>query len=138
MFLENALTKLPAIPCMTNLGIQVIEPVIVTATDGVEDAIIDSVSNGATDTRGLSISVVRFPRGIRRPWSSHLQDQYVWIISGRGIIASEDGEVKLTSGTLVFIPANKMHQHGASDEAGMTQLSIIGGDMPRDTRLSDT
>ncbi len=120
---------------MTKLGIQVIEPETVLATEGVEDAIIDSVSNGATDTRGLSISVVRFPRGARRPWSSHSQDQYAWIISGTGVIASEDGEVKLTQGILVFIPANTMHQHGASDEDGMTQLSIIGGDNPRETRL---
>jgi len=52
---------------MTNLGIQVIEPEIDLAMEGVEDAIIDSVSNGATDTLGLSISVVRFPRGVRRP-----------------------------------------------------------------------
>jgi quercetin dioxygenase-like cupin family protein len=121
---------------MTKLRIQVIVPETVIVTDGVEDAVIDNVSNGATDTRGLSISVVRFPQGIRRPWSSHPQDQYAWIISGTGVIASEDWEAKLTPGTLVFIPANMMHQHGASDEAAMTQISIIGGDKPRDTRLS--
>ena len=120
---------------MTTLGIQVIEPETDLATEGVEDAIIDSVSNGATDTLGLSISVVRFPRGVRRPWSAHAQDQYAWIISGRGIIACEDREVKLSPGALVFIPANTMHQHGASDEADMTQLSIIGGEKPRKTRL---
>jgi quercetin dioxygenase-like cupin family protein len=121
---------------MTALGIQVIEPETFLTTEGVEDAIIDRISNGATDTRGMSISVVRFPRGVRRPWSSHPQDQYAWIISGRGIIASEDGEIELSPGNLVFIPANLRHQHGASDEAGMTQLSIIGGDKPRETRLS--
>ena len=121
---------------MTSLGIQVIKPETSLTNEGVDDAIIDSVSKGATDTGGLNISVVRFPRGVRRPWSSHPQDQYAWIISGIGIIASEDGEIKLTPGSLVFIPANTMHQHGASDEAGMTQLSIIGGDKPRETRLS--
>ena len=121
---------------MTSLGIQVIKPETSLTNEGVDDAIIDSVSKGATDTGGLNISVVRFPRDVRRPWSSHPQDQYAWIISGIGIIASEDGEIKLTPGSLVFIPANTMHQHGASDEAPMTQLSIIGGDKPRDTRLS--
>ena len=123
---------------MTNLGIQVIEPETVLSRKGVEDAIIDSVSNGAIDTRGLSISVVRFPRGVQRPWSSHPQDQYAWIISGTGVIASEDREIKLTPGTLVFIPANLRHQHGASNETSMTQLSIIGGNRPRETRLSIT
>jgi len=121
---------------MTALVIQVIEPETVLTTEGVKDAIIDRISNGATDTRGMRISVVSFPRGVRRPWSSHAQDQYAWIISGRGFIASEDGEIELSSGALVFIPANLRHQHGASDQADMTQLSIIGGDRPRETRLS--
>jgi len=121
---------------MTTLGIQVIEPETVLTTEGVEEAIIDIISNGATDTRGMSISVVRFPRSVRRPWSSHAQDQYVWILSGRGIIASENGEIELNPGTIVFIPANLRHQHGASDEVNMTQLSVIGGDKPRETRLS--
>lgn len=121
---------------MTALGIQVIEPETDLTTEGVEDAIIDRISNGETDTRGMNISVVRFPRGVRRPWSSHAQDQYAWIISGRGIIAFDGGEIELNPCNLVFIPANSRHQHGASNEAGMTQLSIIGGDKPRETRMS--
>jgi quercetin dioxygenase-like cupin family protein len=120
---------------MTSPSIQVIKP----ETDpkpGADDAVIERISSGATDTKGLNISVVRFPHGVRRPWSYHAQDQYAWIISGRGIIASEDGEVELLPGLLVFIPANTRHQHGASDEVGMVQLSIIGGDKPRETRIS--
>jgi len=119
---------------MTVSGIQVIEPKI-TLTTEVEEAIIDKFSDGSTDTRGLNVSVVRFPRGVRRPWSAHTQDQYAWIISGSGIIASKEREIKLSPKTLVFIPANTMHQHGASDEEGMTQLSIIGGEKPRETPL---
>ncbi len=121
---------------MTALGIQVIEPETVLPTDGVEEAIIDRFSNSSTDTIGLSVSMVRFPRGVRRPWSAHTQDQYAWIISGSGIIASEDSETILEPGSLVFIPANTMHQHGASDESDMTQLSIIGGEKPRKDQVN--
>ena len=121
---------------MTSPGIQIIEPETDLASEGVEDAIIDRISNAATDTRGLSVSVVRFPRGVRRPWSIHAQDQYAWIISGKGIIASEEGETELHPGALAFIPANTRHQHGASEEAGMTQLSIIGGTGPRESRVA--
>ena len=119
---------------MTVSGIQVIEPKIALTSD-VEEAIIDKFSDPSTDTRGLSISVVRFPRGVRRPWSAHTQDQYAWIISGSGIIASKEREIKLSPNTLVFIPANTMHQHGASEEESMTQLSIIGGEKLRATPL---
>ena len=121
---------------MTSLEIQVIEPETDPSAEGVDDAIIERISNGSADTRGLNISVVRFPRGVRRPWSSHPQDQYAWIVSGKGIIASEDGEREVHAGSLVFIPADTMHQHGASDEDGMTQLSIIGGTEPRGTRIA--
>ena len=121
---------------MTSPGIQIVKPETDLAAEGVEDVIIERISNSATDTRGLSISVVRFPRGVRRPWSAHAQDQYAWIVSGKGIIASEDGEIELHQGQLVFIPANMMHQHGASEETGMTQLSIIGGTQPRETPIA--
>lgn len=121
---------------MTSPGIQVVEPETDPASEGVAEAIIKRISSGATDTVGLNISIVRFPRGVRRPWSAHVQDQYAWIVSGKGIIAFGDEEIELHSGQLVFIPANTRHQHGASDEAGMTQLSIIGGTEPRGTGIA--
>jgi quercetin dioxygenase-like cupin family protein len=83
---------------MKSIGIQVIQPKTDLAPEGVKDAIIDRISNNASDTKGLSISVVRFPRGIRRSWSSHAQDQYAWIIAGKGIIASKEGETGLHPG----------------------------------------
>ena len=121
---------------MTSPGVQVVKPETDLSTIGVEDAIIDRISNGAADTLGLNISIVRFPRGVRRPWSGHVQDQYAWIVSGKGIIAFGDEETELHPGEIVFIPANTMHQHGASEAAGMTQLSIIGGTEPRGTSVA--
>ena len=121
---------------MTSPRVQVVKPEPDLSMIGVEDAIIDRISNGAADTLGLNISVVRFPRGVRRPWSAHVQDQYAWIVSGKGVIAFGDEEIELHSGQLVFIPANTMHQHRASEEVGMTQLSIIGGTEPRGTSVA--
>jgi len=120
---------------MTSPGIQVVEPETDPIPEGVE-AIITRISRGAADTKGLNISLVRFPKGVRRPWSTHPHDQYAWIISGKGIIASEEKETVLHPGSMVFIPANTRHQHGASEEAGMTQLSVIGGTEPRETPLA--
>jgi quercetin dioxygenase-like cupin family protein len=117
-------------------GIQLIEPNVIQSMERVKEVVIERISDRVTDTSGLNISIVSFPPGTRRPWSSHSQDQYVWIISGKGIITSMNGEAELNSGTLIFVPAYSKHQHGASEEIGMTQLSIIGGDKPRETRLS--
>jgi len=120
---------------MTVKKIQVVEPETDIALGAPGEAIIERISSDATGTLGLSISVVRFPPGVRRPWSAHAKDQYAWIVSGKGIIASEEGEIELHPGQLVFVPANMMHQHGASEEEGMTQLSVIGGTEPRETPL---
>ena len=103
-------------------GIQVIEPKI-TLTTEVEEAIIDKFSDGSTDTLGLNVSVVRFPRGVRRPWSAHTQDQYAWIISGSGIIASEGTEIKLSPKTLVFIPANTISTLRSSQNQGQRNIN---------------
>ena len=115
---------------MTPPSIQVVELETDPLAEG--EVVMKRVSSGVTDTEGLNITVVSFPKGIRRPWSTHTQDQYAWIVSGKGIIASEEKETELLPGTLAFIPANTRHQHGASEEAGMTQLSIIGGTKPRE------
>jgi len=121
---------------MTVKKIQVVEPETDIALGAPGEAIIERISSDATGTLGLSISVVRFPPGVRRPWSAHAKDQYAWIVSGKGIIASEEGEIELHPGQLVFVPANMMHQHGASEEEGMTQLSVIGGTEPRETPIA--
>ncbi len=121
---------------MTPKKIQVVEPETDQAPGALGEALIKRISNDATGTLGLSISIVRFPSGVRRPWSAHAKDQYTWIVSGKGIIASDEGEIELHPGQLVFVPANMMHQHGASEEEGMTQLAVIGGTEPRETPLA--
>ncbi len=121
---------------MTSLKVQIITPETGLASEDVEEAIIDGISNRDTDTRGFNLAVVRFPRGVRRPWSAHEQDQYAWIFTGKGIIAFGDEEIEVYPGQLIFVPANTMHQHGASEEAGMTQLSILCGTEPRESQLA--
>ena len=101
-----------------------------------EAVIIEKISNSSTDTQGLNISLVKFPLGVKRPWSSHTQDQYVLIMSGKGVIASRDEEIELNPRDFVFIPANIEHEHGASKENEMVQLSIIGGIKPRESIIS--
>lgn len=91
-----------------------------------DEVVIDSITE-RTGTEGMSISFVSFPPGIRRPWSSHDQDQYVWTLGGRGVIASENRDIELEPGMMIFIPAGLRHQHGAAEGEGFTQLSIIGG-----------
>ena len=93
----------------------------------VEEIVIDDIAN-LTGTRGLRVSVVNFPPGSRRPKSSHNQDQYIWPLSGRGVLITQRGEVAVEAGSLVYLPAGVTHQHGAAEGSSFTQLSVIGGE----------
>ena len=107
-----------------------------TGSDGVrvislvqgspDEVMIDRITE-RTGTEGMSISFVSFPPGTRRPWNSHDQDQYVGTLGGRGTITSEEGDIELDPGMMIFIPAGLRHQHGAAEGEGFTQISIIGG-----------
>jgi quercetin dioxygenase-like cupin family protein len=93
----------------------------------VEEVVIEDIAD-LTGTRGLRVSVVTFPPGSRRPWSSHDQDQYIWPLSGRGVLITQRGEVAIEAGSLVYLPVGVKHQHGAAEGSGFTQLSVIGGE----------
>lgn len=121
---------------MSSLKIQKVSLDYVLDPQYKDDAIIERISDSSTDSQGLGVALVKFPVGVRRPWSSHPQDQYIFIVSGNGIIASRDEEIELTQGDLVFVPASLEHQHGASIKKGMIQLSIIGGIKPRKNLIS--
>jgi quercetin dioxygenase-like cupin family protein len=119
---------------MTQLRIQTVEPRS-KSQEKQKEVVIDKILESSSNNKGLNISVVSFPQGVLRPWNSHDQDQYIWIISGKGVVRSQSRNHILSSGTLAFIPANMIHQHGASMDSSMTQLSIIGGNRPREKAL---
>lgn len=91
------------------------------------EVVFHRLTDKETGTEGISITVVSFPPGVKRPWSVHDQDQYLWILQGKGIIASEEEEIIVEPGTAIFVPAGLKHWHGAVDGSPYTQLSIIGG-----------
>lgn len=76
---------------------------------------------GAKD---LSISIVSFPKGVRNIFHTHVYDQVLYVLSGKGIVSDEKQECVVTSGTVIFIPAGEKHWHGATDDSDFSHLSI--------------
>jgi quercetin dioxygenase-like cupin family protein len=77
--------------------------------------------------RGLSVTFVYFPPGVRNVWHTHGYEQCLWILSGKGIVASEEKEYIAEEGMAFFIPPNEKHWHGALEETHFSHISIIGG-----------
>jgi quercetin dioxygenase-like cupin family protein len=107
----------------------------------LDDQKIDSVSGGIftgevnlqrvihrdLGAKGLSITLVHFPPGVRNVFHTHDYEQCLWILSGKGIVASEDEEYIAEEGMAFFIPPGEKHWHGAVEGYSFSHISIIGG-----------
>jgi len=88
---------------------------------------IQRIVNKDIGSNDLRVSFVSFPPGVRNTWHTHDYDQCLWILGGKGIVASEDEEVVAESGMAFFIPAGERHWHGAVEDSHFSHISIIGG-----------
>jgi quercetin dioxygenase-like cupin family protein len=80
----------------------------------------------------LRLTLVRFSAGGRTTWHRHAFEQGLVIVEGRGIVATEDGEVEVGPGDIVIIPAGEKHWHGGTEETAMAHISIT---TPGDTTV---
>ncbi|MFC1942259.1 cupin domain-containing protein [Chloroflexota bacterium] len=74
----------------------------------------------------LSLSMVTFSPGAKNIFHAHDREQILYIMDGKGIVATEDNEVVVTPGMLVYIPAGEKHWHGAESDMSFSHLSILG------------
>jgi quercetin dioxygenase-like cupin family protein len=82
----------------------------------------------------LRLTLVRFRPGGRTTWHRHEFEQGLVIVEGRGIVATEAGEVEVEPGDIVIIPAGEKHWHGGTDETAMAHISIT---TPGETTVLD-
>jgi quercetin dioxygenase-like cupin family protein len=72
----------------------------------------------------LRIGVVNFDPGARTKWHTHTNEQVLYVVDGKGIVATEEEEVVVTQGTFIFIPSGEKHWHGATPETSFSHMSI--------------
>jgi quercetin dioxygenase-like cupin family protein len=73
-------------------------------------------------------AVVTFPPGVRNHFHTHTHDQILYVVKGRGIVATEEDEQLVNVGDIVMIPAGESHWHGATDESEFSHLYVIHND----------
>jgi quercetin dioxygenase-like cupin family protein len=83
-------------------------------------------------TAGLVVAMVKFDLGAGNRMHAHTGEQVLVITEGKGVVATETNEWIVTPGTIVYIPANEMHSHGATQDSPFAHVSI---QTPGDTRL---
>ncbi|MEM2960235.1 MAG: cupin domain-containing protein [Candidatus Bathyarchaeia archaeon] len=69
--------------------------------------------------------VVTFPPGTRNKFHAHDNEQILYVISGRGIVATEEEERVVTVGDIILIPAGENHWHGATEDSAFSHLYVM-------------
>ena len=76
-----------------------------------------------------------FAPGARNKFHTHSREQILYVTEGKGIVATRDKEYTVTPGTVVYIPVNEEHWHGATKDSSFAHLSIIGG--PQEMKITE-
>lgn len=74
---------------------------------------------------GLTMIAVQFSPGARSDWHSHPAGQTLYVVSGAGLVQTEDGStIEISVGDTVHAPPGEVHWHGAKPDAPMMHLSL--------------
>jgi quercetin dioxygenase-like cupin family protein len=76
------------------------------------------------DDGEVEIAAVYFDAGARNKPHIHQHDQYLHIVEGQGIVATDRERRLVHAGDMVAIPAGAWHWHGATRDSAMMHLSI--------------
>jgi quercetin dioxygenase-like cupin family protein len=72
----------------------------------------------------IEFLAVYFSAGARTRPHIHEHDQYLQIVEGRGLVATESEKRSVAAGEIVIVPAGTWHWHGATPHSAMMHLSI--------------
>ena len=73
----------------------------------------------------LRVIIVNFGPGAVNVFHSHTFDQVLYVTEGKGIVATEDEEVTVTPGTIIFFPAGEKHWHGATKDTAFSHIAVM-------------
>ena len=82
--------------------------------------------NEKTPAKDIHVGMIKFSPGARNKFHTHSSEQILFVTEGKGIIATEDEEVVITPGMVIYIPPGEVHWHGATKDSSLTHLAVIG------------
>jgi len=100
----------------------------------VGDVKVRPLVNPSVGAEKLSMGLVKFPPGARTKFHTHTHEQVLYVIEGKGILATEKEENVVEPGTLVFVPIGENHWHGATKDSSFTHISITS---PGETKVNE-
>jgi quercetin dioxygenase-like cupin family protein len=84
------------------------------------------LGGGIDDMAKVPISAlqVNFSAGARTKFHVHTNPQILVVTKGTGKVATENEEITVTPGTVIYFPPDENHWHGATDDSEFSHISI--------------
>lgn len=94
-------------------------------TGTVESIPLINVDMGSKEFRA---AIVTFPAGVRNKFHIHDHEQILYVVDGKGIVATEEEERVVNIGDIVLIPAGENHWHGATKDTSFSHLYVTNAE----------
>jgi quercetin dioxygenase-like cupin family protein len=76
-------------------------------------------------SKRFRIQQVNFEKSIRNKFHTHTIEQVLIVTEGKGIVATENEEITVGPGDIIFIPAGEKHWHGAAQGFTFSHLYVM-------------
>ena len=76
-------------------------------------------------SKRFQVSQVNFAKGVRNKLHTHSIEQVLIVTEGKGIVATENGEITVGPGDVIFIAAGEKHWHGAAEGFTFSHLYVM-------------
>ena len=78
----------------------------------------------AEASHDVGLTAVFFAAGARTRPHIHTDEQVLYFVEGRGVVATESATVQTSAGDVVAVPAGTWHWHGATRDSASCHISI--------------
>ena len=81
------------------------------------------------ESKEYEMNIINFGKGVRNKFHAHDCEQILIVTAGKGVIATEMEEKRLTVGDIVLIPAGEKHWHGSGGDSDFSHIFVtrLGG-----------
>jgi quercetin dioxygenase-like cupin family protein len=87
-------------------------------------------------SKNFFIQQVNFSKGVRNKFHSHSIEQVLIVTEGEGIVATDEEEITVRPGDVIFIAAGEKHWHGAAKDTTFSHIYVMSPDQ-KITQIED-
>jgi quercetin dioxygenase-like cupin family protein len=84
---------------------------------------------GGDLSKNFLIQQVNFSKGVRNKFHTHSTEQILIVTEGKGIVATDNEEITVRPGDVIFIPAGEKHWHGAAKDSTFSHIYVMPPDL---------